>query len=218
MRTILLLNSKGGCGKSTLATNLAGYYASRGKSVVLADFDPQGSSMDWLAVRPSDRPEIKGIAAWEEPLRVPKTTEYLIMDSPAALRDKPLVDLVRRAESILIPLLPSPMDMRAATRFLETLTEIRRILNNEVKLATIANRVRDHTIAAGNLSDYLHALKLPDGHHFPFLAVLRASQNYVHAAERGLSIFEFARSATLQDREQWKPLLRWLNSARSIPQ
>lgn len=218
MRTILILNPKGGCGKSTLATNLAGYYASRGHTVALADFDPQGSSIDWLAVRPADRPLIHGVAAWEESLRVPKNTEYLIMDSPAAVRDKSLSDLVRRAESILIPLLPSPMDMRAATRFLEALMDLRRVVNCEVKLATVANRVRDHTIAATNLSDYLHALKLPDGHHFPCLAALRASQNYVHAAERGLSIFEFARAATLQDREQWKPLLRWLNSARSLPQ
>jgi chromosome partitioning protein len=217
MRSILVLNPKGGCGKSTLATNLAGYYACRGKSVVLADFDPQGSSMDWLAVRPAERPEIKGVAAWEEGARIPKSADYLIMDSPAALRDKPLADLLRRAESVIIPLLPSPMDIRAAGHFLEDLLEMRRVVKKEVKLATVANRVRDHTVAAEHLTEYLHSLKHPDGHTLPCLTVLRSSQNYVNAAERGLSIFEFARAATLHDREQWKPLLRWLNSAKSVP-
>ncbi len=218
MRSILVLNPKGGCGKSTLVTTLAGYYAERGKSVVLADFDPQGSSMDWAGGRPADRPPIRAIAAWEDPLRIPKDTDYLIIDSPAAIRDhRVLADFLRRAQSVIIPVLPSPMDMRAAARFVAKLLELRRVVNQEVKLCTVANRVRDHTLAAVSLSEYLESLKLPDGHKLPFLAVLRASQNYVHAAERGLSIFEFARSATLTDREQWEPLLRWLNSARSQP-
>lgn len=218
MRSILVLNPKGGCGKSTIATNLAGYYAERGKRVVLADFDPQGSSMDWLAARPSDRPPIRGIAAWEEPLRTPRDTEYLIMDSPAAVHDaRVLGDYLRRAQSVILPLLPSPMDIRAATRFIAELMELRRVVNLEVKLASVANRVRDHTLTALSLSEYLESLRLPDGHKLPFLAVLRASQNYAHAAERGLSIFEFARATTLPDREQWMPILRWLNSARSHP-
>lgn len=218
MRSILVLNPKGGCGKSTIATNLAGYYAERGRRVALVDFDPQGSSMDWLGARPSDRPPIRGIAAWEQPLRAPKDTEYLIMDSPAAVHDpRVLGDYLRRAQSVILPLLPSPMDIRAATRFIGELMELRRVVNQEVKLASVANRVRDHTLTALSLSEYLDSLRLPDGHKLPFLAVLRASQNYAHAAERGLSIFEFARAATLPDREQWTPILRWLNSARSHP-
>jgi chromosome partitioning protein len=218
MRSILVLNPKGGCGKSTLVTTLAGYYAERGKSVVLADFDPQGSSMDWVAGRPADHPPIRAVAAWEEPLRVPKDTDYVIIDSPAAIHDhRVLGDLLRRAQSVIIPVLPSPIDMRHAARFVAQLMELRRVVNQEVKLCTVANRVRDHTLAAVSLSGYLESLKLPDGHKLPFLTVLRASQNYVHAAERGLSIFEFARSATLPDREQWEPVLRWLNSTRSQP-
>ncbi len=218
MRSILVLNPKGGCGKSTIATNLAGYYAERGKRVLLADFDPQGSSMDWLAARPPDRTPIRGIAAWEEPLRTARDTEYLIMDSPAAMHDPRLLgDYLRRAQSVVLPLLPSPMDIRAAARFMGELMELRRVVNGEVRLASVANRVRDHTLTALNLSEYLESLRLPDGHKLPFIAVLRASQNYAHAAERGLSIFEFARSTTLPDREQWAPLLRWLNSARSQP-
>jgi chromosome partitioning protein len=216
MRSILILNSKGGCGKTTIATSLAGHYAERGRRVVLADFDPQGSSLDWLSVRPADRPEIHGIAACEESLRVPKDAEVLIIDSPAAVRDRELSDLLKRVQTVIIPVLPSAIDLRAASRFFETIGELKRVVNKEVKLATVANRVKDHTLAAAGLSEYLDALKLPIG-HLPFLTVLRNSQNYVHAAERGLSIFELARSATLVDREQWAPLLRWLNSSRSQP-
>ena len=118
MRSILLLNAKGGCGKTTMATNIAAYYAMKGKNVVLADFDPQGSSMDWLDARPADRPPIRGLAAWQSAVRVPKNTEYLIMDSPAAVSGRPLANLVQRADSILIPILPSPIDIRAAEHFI----------------------------------------------------------------------------------------------------
>ncbi|MFH0344252.1 MAG: AAA family ATPase [Chromatiales bacterium] len=218
MRSILVMNPKGGCGKSTIATNLAGYYAERKKNVVLVDYDPQASTLDWLAARPDDRPKIHGIAAWKDAVRVPRDAEVTIVDSPAGLRDpQVLSEFLRRAQSVIIPLLPSPMDIRAASRFLSELMALRRVVNQEVRIATVANRMRDHTLAALSLSEYLDTLRLPDGHKLPCLAVMRASQNYVHAAGRGLSIFEFARSATLQDREQWAPLLRWLNSSRSQP-
>ncbi|MGH8581201.1 MAG: AAA family ATPase [Gammaproteobacteria bacterium] len=218
MRSIVVLNPKGGCGKSTLVTNLAGYYAERGKAVAIADLDPQGSSLDWLAARPPERPPIHGIAGWKEPVRPPRDTEVLVIDTPAGVHDaRHLGELLKRAQSVLIPMLPSAIDMRAATRFVVELMELRRVVNQEVRLATVANRVRDHTLAAQDLAEFMATLKLPDGHRLPCLTVLRASQTYVHAAEKGLSIFEFARSATLPDREQWAPLLRWLNSARSQP-
>jgi chromosome partitioning protein len=217
MRSILVLNAKGGCGKTTIATNLAGYYSERGKVVALADFDPQGSSLDWLAARSATRPLIHGVSAWEDSFRLDKSVEILIMDSPAAVDEKALTGLVRRAQSIIIPVLPSIIDIRAAQRFMTVLLDLKRVLKKEVKLATVANRVRDHTLAADELNEYLHSLKLPDGQRFPVLTVLRSSQNYVHAAERGLSIFEFARALTITDREQWTPLMRWLNSARSHP-
>ena len=217
MRSILIMNSKGGCGKTTLATNLAGYYATQGQSVLLADFDPQGSSLDWLAVRPESSPEIQGVAAYDEKFRASKKTDVLIMDAPAGIHGKPLSDLLRRTETIVMPILPSPLDVRAATRFVEELRRINKVVKSEVKLATVANRVQHHTLAGNDLSDYLSKLKLPNGKKFPFMTVLRSSQNYIRAAEKGLSIFEFAPSATSTDREQWKPLLRWLNSVRSKP-
>ena len=218
MRTILVLNAKGGCGKTTVATNLAGYYASRDAKVTLADYDPQGSSTDWLAARPEDRPRIRGMAMWtDESQRTPAGTEYLIMDAPARTHEDMLAPLVRRAQTIVMPVLPSPMDMRAAERFLGGLLQPRQVIDAKVKLAVVANRVRDNTRAAGALEDYLNALKLPNGRKLPFLTVLRASQNYIRAAARGLSVFEFAPLATMQDREEWKPMLRWLNSASSLP-
>jgi len=217
MRSIAVLNAKGGCGKTTLATNLAGYYAIHGKNVVLADFDPQGSSTDWLAARPAGRPAITGIAAWEHPLRTGKDTDYLIMDTPAAVRGKALADIVRRAETLVLPLLPSALDIRAANHFLEELTRLRKVINKTVKLATVANRCREDTIAAHSLEEYLGGLRLPDGRKFPFMTMLRASQNYVRAADRGLCVFELAPSTIPIEEEQWAPLLRWLNSARSVP-
>ena len=95
MRSILILNSKGGCGKTTLATNLAGYFASKGRRVVLADCDPQQSSLDWLAARSGDRPPITGVAAWRDGLKPPRDTDWLIIDSPAAIRGAELADLVK---------------------------------------------------------------------------------------------------------------------------
>ena len=217
MRSILILNSKGGSGKTTIATNLAGYYASQGRSVLLADYDPQGSSVDWLAERDESYPEINGVAAFEEKYRVGKNTDYLIMDAPAGVHGKPLSDLVRKAETIVMPIQPSPIDVRAASRFLADLKRIKKVTNAEVKLATVGNRVRENTLAGEDLQKYLAKLKLPNGKKFPFMTILRGSQNYIKAAERGLSIFDMPPSITSHDREQWVPLLRWLNSVRSRP-
>lgn len=211
MRSVLILNAKGGCGKSTLATNLAGYYATKGRHVALADFDPQQSALDWLAARPADHPPIIGIAAWRDGLRPPRDTDWLVIDSPAAIRGAELADLVKRVDSILIPLLPSPMDVRAASHFIGELNAVRKVVNREVRVATVANRIREHTLATTELENYLAHFSLPNGKPFPFLAGLRATQNYVQAAERGLSIFEFAPVKTLPDREQWLRILRWLS-------
>ncbi len=217
MRTILVLNAKGGSGKTTIAMNVAGFYADRGAAVALADFDPQGSSMDWLAARPPDRPEIKGIAAAEHGLRAPGGTEICVIDAPSRTHGEDLAGLVRRAQTIVVPVVPSPLDIRAAERFLDELFALKAVERGEVKVATIANRAREGTLAANELGEYLQALKLPSGRKLPFLASLRASVNYLRAAERGLSIFEFAPMATLHDRECWASLTRWLTSARSQP-
>lgn len=217
MRTILILNPKGGCGKSTLATNIAGYFAQQGKRVALADCDPQGSSRDWLEVRPEHLPGIEPARVKEGKLEIGKDTEVLVLDSPAGLHDERLVKIIRAAQTVVIPVLPSPIDMRAAEHFLHELFDLRNKIGHKIKIATVANRVREDTVVAAKLDYYLEKLRLPGGNKIPYLAVLRASQNYINAAEKGMTIFELAPSRTYYDREQWDPLVRWLNSNRSIP-
>ncbi len=216
MRTILVLNAKGGSGKTTLATNLAGYFASEGAKIALVDLDPQGSSLDWLSARPADRPKIAAVEGFTKGVRVPRSTEVVVMDAPSRTHDDQLATLVRRAQTIILPIVPSPIDIRAAQRFLGELRSLRNIVATDVKLATVANRVREGTLIANELEDYLYELKLPSGRKFPFMTVLRSSTNYLRAAERGLSIFEFAPVATAADREYWSPLTRWLQSPRSL--
>lgn len=211
MRTIMLLNPKGGCGKSTLATNLASYYASQGHTVTLADLDPQGSSLDWLAARSDECPEIRGIAAWSEPLRVTKSCDVVIMDAPAATHGKALTALMRRTETLLMPVLPSPIDMRAVGHFIEELLATGRVKRDQTRIGVVANRVREHTIIFHELESFLKRLKVP------FIGSLRDTQNYIRAASRGVGIFEMAPSLVQQDIEQWQPLLKWLRSKRSRP-
>jgi len=234
MRKIMLLNAKGGCGKSTLATNLASYYAAQGKSVVIADFDRQGSSMEWLEARPQDRPPIRGIAAWREPLRVPRSTDYVIMDVPAGAHGSDLTALVRRAQTVIIPVLPSPTDIRAAAHFIHEALLVGKIVRNETRLAVVANRVRENTSVQNTMESVLNRMSISYStlntqiYHnlerflsrlrIPFIATLRESQNYLVADARGLGIFDLNRSQVTRDTEQWEPLLKWLESKRSIPE
>ncbi len=212
MRTILVLNAKGGCGKSTIATNLASYFAAvMGKKVVLADYDPQESSLAWLEARDENRPFIEGVAAYKAPLRVANDTDYVIMDAPARVHGKELTQLMRKVETVLFPLLPSPIDMRAATKYMEEVLKNGRVSRKEVKIGVVANRVRENTLVFSALYDFIKAMKLP------YVATLRDTQNYIHAEERGLGIFEMAPSQVYQDLEDWAPLTKWLRSKRSMP-
>ncbi len=217
MRSILVLNPKGGCGKSTIATNIAGYFASEGKRVSIADCDPQQSSADWLAIRPESAAEIKSAAVKAGKIDVPRRTEVLIIDTPAALHGKKLANYAKISQTIVMPMMPSPLDIRAAEHFVDELFSLRKLINRKIKVATVANRVREDTIAAAKLENYLDKIKLPSGHKLPFITMLRATQNYIKASEKGLSIFEFAPAKTTYDREQWQPLVKWLNSVRSMP-
>ncbi len=211
MRSIMLLNAKGGCGKSTLATNLASHYAVEGKKVTLVDFDPQQSSLEWLAARSPERPEITGVDGTTETVRPTKNCDVTIYDVPAVTHGKELANYVRRVETIIMPVLPSPMDIRAASHFVQELRALSKVERNEVKIALVANRVRENTVVYHKLSVFLKSLKIP------FIATLRDTQNYIRAADRGLGIFELAPSAVQIDLEQWKPLLKWVNSKRSAP-
>lgn len=211
MRRVMVMNAKGGSGKTTVATNLASSLAAAGCRVALLDLDPQGSSLAWLEQRSPGRPAIQGLDGARQTARPARGTDYVVIDSPAAVHGRPLGDLVKRAETLLIPVLPSPIDMRAATRFLEELRAINRIARKQVKVALIANRIREHTRIYGELRDFLRRARIP------VLTSLRDSQNYVRAAENGVGVLEIHSQRSVTDREQWAPLIKWVMSKRSVP-
>jgi chromosome partitioning protein len=212
MRHILVTNAKGGCGKSTIATSLAAYFASEGFATALADFDPQGSALSWLEERPADFAPITAVPGFESGLRaVPRNTEYVIIDSPARAYGKELQELVRKAETIIVPVLPSPIDIKAAERFVEELLEIGKVADKKAKAALVANRVRENTLIFDELDAVLSRLKVP------YVASFREAQNYIRAYQRGVGIHELPPYLAWPDWEQWDPLIEWLDSRRSQP-
>lgn len=216
-RSIVVVNAKGGSGKTTLACNIAAYYAIEGHKVALVDCDRQGSALDWLEDRPEDRAPIAGYDGTGRAFSMPRGKDYVILDAPAATHGAALGHLLSHVQTALIPVIPSPIDLNAAERFLDELVEVGRVLKNKVRVATVANRVRENSPGTFVLEEYLDSLRLPDGRKMPFVAMLRNTQNYVNAAERGLSIFEMAPSRVEHDLELWKTLTRWLNSKNSLP-
>jgi chromosome partitioning protein len=212
MRHIMVLNAKGGCGKSTLATNIASYFASEGANVALADYDPQRSSLDWLERRPDNRAKIAGVAAFDDGLRrVPRNADILVIDAPARSHGAELTNLVKHAETIVVPVLPSTIDMQATSSFLKELQSLNKVQGKEVKIGAVANRVRDNTLIFDDLDEYLTKARVP------YIAALRDAQNYVRAYTRGLGIFELPEYLAWPDWEEWKPLTAWLRSVRSQP-
>jgi chromosome partitioning protein len=206
MLTILCMNAKGGCGKTTIATNLATWYADEGQRVTIVDFDPQRSSLDWLDARQDYEgvPAIAGVDAVGGEARAPHATDVALLDAPAALHGTDITPLLRRADVLLVPLLPSPIDMRAAARFIEELLRSGRISRGQTRIGLIANRVREQTRIYRALEDFLGAYDIP------LLTHLRESQNYIRAAETGLGIFELAPSQVAADVVQWDPVVEWL--------
>ncbi|NOX70154.1 MAG: ParA family protein [Gammaproteobacteria bacterium] len=212
MRHIMVLNAKGGCGKSTLATNIASYFANEGYGVALADYDPQQSGLDWIERRPDNRPEIVGLAGYKEGLkRAPRSVDFVIIDAPARSHGAELQNLVKHAETIIVPVLPSTIDMQAATRFITELKAVGKIERKQAKIGVVANRVREYTLIFEELDEYLTSAKVP------YIAALREAQNYVRAYSRGLGIFELPEYLAWPDWEQWEPLTKWLRSVRSQP-
>ncbi len=212
MRHILVTNAKGGCGKSTIATSLAAYFASEGYETALADFDPQASALTWLEQRPEGFPPITAVPGFESGLRgVPRNADYVIIDSAAGSHGKELVELVRKAETIVVPVLPSPIDIKAAERFVDELLNIAKVADKKAKAALVANRIKENTLIFEELDDVLSRLKVP------YIASFREAQNYIRAYQRGLGIHELPPYLAWPDWEQWDPLIEWLDSRRSQP-
>jgi chromosome partitioning protein len=205
MPVIVVANPKGGVGKSTLSTNLAGYLASRGHVVMLGDVDRQQSALTWLSLRPKTLP---AIGTWDtssgEIVRPPKGTTHVVLDTPAGLHGKRLDEVMKIADKVLIPLQPSLFDIHATHTFVRELLAHRR--SDKVKFAIVGMRVREGTISADHLRTFVEGLKVP------VLGFLRDTQNYVHLAAHGLTLWDVTSSRFERDIEQWKPLLQWVQA------
>jgi chromosome partitioning protein len=210
VQTIVIANPKGGSGKTTLATNIAGWLAGKRQRVVLADADPQRSSTQWLRRRPPLFPAIVGHDGdgKKKDLR-DYDPQWTVVDTAAASHGESLRDAVRRADVMLVPLGASTFDMAATQRFLATLAEYKAIRQGALALGIVANRVDARTRAAGELDKFLKSFD------FPVIAHLRDTQVYVYCARDGMSVFDLPRSRGEQDWEQWRPLTRWI--ARHAP-
>ena len=213
LNKVVILNPKGGCGKSTIATNIAAGYARQGSQPAIMDFDPQASTMGWLDRRPSGLPVIHGIAAYKKTmhatrswqLRIPDDTVNLIVDSPAGLSHDDLREVTRDAASILVPVLPSSMDIHAASRCIADLLLVAKIDRRDRKLAVVANRTRKNTKSFARLMRFLDSLGIP------IIAVLRDSQNFVRSAEQGVGLVEMQPSRVRPDVEQLEKIITWLD-------
>ena len=203
MPVIVVANPKGGVGKSTLATNVAGWLARQGQAVMLGDVDRQHSARQWLALRP---PQLPAIQAWDlvddAVVRPPKGTSHVVLDTPAGLHGKRLEATLKIADRLLVPLQPSPFDMAATRDFLLRLREHKRA--DRLQIGLVAMRVKEHTHATEHLHEFLETLGQPALTH------LRDTQNYVHLAARGLTLWDVAAGRVERDLAQWQPLLDWL--------
>jgi chromosome partitioning protein len=210
LNKIVILNPKGGCGKTTLATNLASYFALRGPTPTLIDCDPKGYIERWLERRPPGSRKIKGIASDEFvmhgnrnwPFRTPKEAGAVIIDTPAAFGRREISDLTYDADCILVPILPSTFDVHVTTNFI---AELLLLTDFDLPVAVVANRTRQNTKSLEMLMRILAHLETPT------IAVLRDSQNYVHAAAHGLGIVEMPHFRVRQDLEQMELIIDWLD-------
>ncbi|MEO7939953.1 MAG: ParA family protein [Burkholderiaceae bacterium] len=205
MPVVVVANPKGGVGKTTLSTHIAGYFASRGHAVMLGDADRQQSSRLWLNLRPANLPRIQ---TWDINAdliaRPPKGTTHVVVDTPAGLHGWRFKDVMKMADKVLVPVQPSVFDIFATRAFLDELASYRHVDNN--KIALVGMRVDARTIAADKLHAFVDTLDLP------VLTYLRDTQNYVHLAAHGLTLFDVAPARVEKDLEQWQPICRWLDT------
>lgn len=219
MHTTLVINSKGGSGKTTIATNLASYFASQGLASALMDYDPQGSSLNWLEQRSPYAPRIYGANAVQPRtglrslrMQVPASVRELVIDAPAGASGLLLQELLRKADSLLIPVQPSSIDIHATAGFIRDLLLAGKLRLRNVRLGVIANRVRRASSVYQPLERFLASLELP------FLTRVSDSEVFVEAAESGTGIFEMDAQATAAEREQFLPIVEWVGSAYRRPE
>ena len=220
LQKILILNAKGGSGKTTIATNLAASYANKGRHPALLDYDPQGSALNWLQTRDADCAPIHGIEAhkrniavtrsWQ--MRLPKDVDRIVIDTPASITGAILSDYIRQADTIIVPVLPSPIDIFTATNFIKEIMILGKLQapasvgkKRPVRLGVVANRVKENMQIFESLFTFLADLNLP------FITALSESQYYIHAFVEGKGVHELHDSRTQLICQQWKPLLDWID-------
>jgi chromosome partitioning protein len=205
MPVVAIVNPKGGVGKTTLATNLAGHYATLGAATMLGDFDEQQSARHWLKLRP---PGVAAIQTWDiagDIARPPKGVTHIVLDTPAALAGKRLADIVKVADRILVPLTPSMFDVMATQQFIDALKgHYKSARQVEATVGIVGMRVDIRTNSADQLARFVSGLNLP------VAGYVRDTQNYVHLAAHGLTLFDVPKARVQKDLDTWEPLLGWL--------
>lgn len=218
MQKIVVLNPKGGAGKTTLATNLASYFASQGSEPLLIDYDHQGSSARWVEKRPLHLPPVRGLSAFKKDLRVtrswqlhiPVGSDVVVADTPAGLDPRRSPEVMRGCDVLLVPVLPSDIDIHASGICLETLRKMQKAGLHSARIMVVANRVKARSRFADELRQMCDALELP------LIATLRDSQNYVTAAEQGMGIFDITGRKASFDKRQWRLLTDCLDPAPAM--
>jgi chromosome partitioning protein len=205
MPIVIVANPKGGVGKSTLATNIAGYFAAQGHSVMLGDVDRQQSSRLWLGLRPT---EARTIATWDVNAdliaKAPKGIKHVVLDTPAGLHGWRFNDVMKMATKVVVPLQPSVFDIFATRAFLDQLLQSKH--RDKLEIGLVGMRVDARTIAADKLHEFVTALGLP------VLGYLRTTQNYIHLAAQGLTLFDVAPGRVEKDLAQWQAICQWLDA------
>ena len=206
MPVILIANPKGGVGKSTVASNAAGYLARRGFRVMLGDVDKHQSARRWLDIRPAQLPLIEG---WDlegkDTVKPPKGVSHVVLDTPAGLHGKRLEAVYRLADKVLIPLQPSLFDIQATYDFVQALRALQADTGHKPQLGVVGMRAKEGTLSVEQLQHFLQELSVP------VLTLLRDTQNYVQLAARGASLWDVAPSRVERDLQQWQPLCAWLD-------
>jgi chromosome partitioning protein len=218
MNTTLVVNAKGGVGKTTITTNLASYFAARDIPTTIADFDPQGSSLNWLAQRSSDARKIcgadlstrHGTGLQSGRRQIPRETQQLIIDAPAGPSRLLLQDLLARTQSILIPVAPSSIDVHATANFIKELLLVGHVRFRNIRVAVVANRVRSGKPVYAPLERFVASLGIV------FLGRVSDSDTYVEAAETGLGIFDLPADTCSAELREFQPIVRWVSGEDAI--
>ena len=217
-RRIVVVNPKGGSGKSTLSVNISGYLAVTDRKVALIDLDPQGSSSHWLGKRPAESPSIHAAFVNTKPgerinlsVSLPEDTDIVVIDTPATLTRKEISDITVGSHAIIIPVMPSELDIHSASRLIANLLHIARFSRKNLRLGIIANRVK------GRTNGFMHLMKFLDQLTVPTIGMIRDTQIYVSTVREGISIHEMQVSKVNKDLKTWEPITRWLEATLAAP-